>query len=133
MSLYNLKLTFLLKYPDKKVPILDIKVWFDSEGKVMHEYYCKPMASKCVIDYQSTMPFKDRQMDSTHPRPIKNIIMMQLWATMEWEKETRRVFCATRQCSAYEETVRKEIVRCAIKTYESINKKFAEKERPITE
>ena len=35
------------------------------------------------------------------------------------------------QFSGYEETVRKEIVRSAIKAYESINKKVAEKERPL--
>ena len=52
---------FPANYPDKKVPILDIKVWVETNGKVLHEYYCKPVSSKSVIDAQSAMPFKDRR------------------------------------------------------------------------
>ena len=49
------------KYPDKKVPILDIKVWVDTEGRVMHEYYSKQVSSKAVVDAKSAMPFKDKR------------------------------------------------------------------------
>ena len=32
------------RYEDKKVPILDLKVWVDKDNKVVHEYYSKPVA-----------------------------------------------------------------------------------------
>ena len=49
------------KYPDQKVPILDIKVWVTEESRIMHEFYSKPVSSKAVVDARSAMPLKDRR------------------------------------------------------------------------
>ncbi len=48
-------------HPDHKVPILDIKVWVNAEGRVLHEYYSKPVSSESVIDARSAMPLKDKR------------------------------------------------------------------------
>ena len=31
------------KYSDRKVLILDVKVWIDESNRVIHEYYSKPV------------------------------------------------------------------------------------------
>ena len=49
------------KYPDQKVPILDIKVWVTEESRIMHEFYSKPVSSKAVVDARSAMPLKNRR------------------------------------------------------------------------
>ena len=36
------------KYYDKKVPILDIEIWVDTERRVMHQYYSKQVSSMAV-------------------------------------------------------------------------------------
>ena len=126
----QLEADYPAKYPDKKVPILDIKVWVDLEGKVMHEYYCKPVASKSVVDSQSAMPFKDRRTVLT--QDLLRIIL-RCSPELPWDEKKKHVeeYVLRMQFSGYGETVRKEIVRSAIKAYESIKKKVAEKERPL--
>ena len=41
---------------DKRLPILDKKVWTDSEGNILYTHYEKPMASKSVINSKSAHP-----------------------------------------------------------------------------
>ena len=48
-------------YADNKVPILDIKVWVNEDGKIRHEYYSKSVSSKSVIDARSAMPREDKR------------------------------------------------------------------------
>ena len=47
------------KYPDGKLPIVDLKVWINkSEGEVSirHQFYKKPMASRLTIMAHSAYP-----------------------------------------------------------------------------
>ena len=41
---------------DKKLPILDMKVWTNENGKIVFTHYEKPMASKSVINAKSAHP-----------------------------------------------------------------------------
>ena len=52
---------FPSNHKDKKLPILDVKVWVNKENKVMHEYYSKPMSSKYVVHERSAMPLKTKR------------------------------------------------------------------------
>ena len=60
-SSIQLEADYPAKYEDKKVPILDLKVWVNEDNKVVHEYYMKPVASKAVIDNRSAMPLRDKR------------------------------------------------------------------------
>ena len=117
-------------HPDQKVPILDIKVWVDANGKVWHEYYCKPVSSKSVIDAQSAMPFKDRRTVLTQDLLR---VLLRCSPELPWEEKKKHVedYVLRMQFSGYEEAVRKEIVRSAINAYENIRKKVEKKERPM--
>lgn len=37
------------RYEDNKMPILDLKVWVNSNNMIMHEFYMKPVAYKGLI------------------------------------------------------------------------------------
>ena len=126
----QLEADFPTNYPDKKVPILDIKVWVDTNGKVLHEYYCKPVSSKSVIDAQSAMPFKDRRTVLTQDLLR---VLLRCSPELPWREKKKHVeeFVLRMQFSGYEEKVRKEIVRSAISAYEKIRKKVEMKERPL--
>ena len=45
-------------HEDKKVPMLDVKVWLNDEdnNKIYYQYYEKPTKSKYVISKTSAMP-----------------------------------------------------------------------------
>ena len=83
-----------------------------------------------LIDSQSAMPFKDRRTVLTQDLLR---ILLRCSPELPWNEKKKHVeeYVLRMQFSGYEETVRKEIVRSAIKAYESINKKVAEKERPL--
>ena len=37
------------RYEDNKMPILDLKVWVNSNNMIMHKFYMKPVAYKGLI------------------------------------------------------------------------------------
>ena len=41
------------RYPDKKLPILDMKVWMDNDGNIKYQHYEKPVASKALVSERS--------------------------------------------------------------------------------
>ena len=41
------------RYPDSKLPILDMKVWLDDKGNARYTHYEKPTASKQIISIRS--------------------------------------------------------------------------------
>ena len=50
-------------HEDRKMPILDLKVWLEVRNErkfIMHEYYMKQVSSKAVIDARSTLPWKQK-------------------------------------------------------------------------
>merc|ERR1712121_361141 len=57
----QLEADFPSNHEDKKVPILDVKVWINKDNKVIHEYYSKPMSSKYVVHERSAMPLKTKR------------------------------------------------------------------------
>ena len=91
-------------------PILDIKVWVDTEGRVLHEYYSKQVSSKAVVDAKSAMPFKDKRTILT-----QDILRILLRCSPElpWSQKKKHIeeYVLRMQFSGYEENVRKEIVR----------------------
>ena len=49
------------KHEDKKLPVLDTKVWVEKTGdkeEIRHELYEKPMVSRLVTMEQSSLPTK---------------------------------------------------------------------------
>ena len=96
------------RYPDQKVPILDIKVWVDTEGRVMHEYYSKAVSSKSVIDEKSAMPFKDRRTVLT--QDLLRVIL-RCSPDLPWSEKKKHIeeYVLRMQFSGYCEKVRKEV------------------------
>ena len=126
----QLEADYPARYDDQKVPILDIKVWIDSEGRIMHEYYSKPVSSKSVIDANSAMPLKDRRTVLT--QDLLRIIL-RCSPDLPWADKKKHIeeYMLRMQYSGYDEAMRKEVLRSAIKAYEDIKEKVRRKERPL--
>ena len=118
------------KYEDKKVPILDLKVWVDKNNKVVHEYYSKPVASKAVVNSESAMPLKDRRTVLT--QEILRIIL-RCSPLLPWEtvKEHIDHYMLRMQFSGYSEQIREQVLHSAVKAYRKIRSKVDKGERPL--
>ena len=54
------------RHEDRKMPILDLKVWIERREQprpyvVMHEFYSKEVASKSMVNARSALPWKDKR------------------------------------------------------------------------
>ena len=117
-------------HADNKVPILDIKVWVNEDGKIRHEYYSKSVSSKSVIDARSAMPRKDKRTVLT--QDLLRIIL-RCSPELEWETKKKHIdeYVLRMQFSGYDEKFRREIVSSAMNAYEKIKRKVSKGERPL--
>ena len=125
----QLEADFPSKHPDNKVPILDIKVWIEN-GKVLHEYYSKPVSSMAVIDAQSAMPLKDKRTVLT--QDLLRVIL-RCSPELPWDVKKTHIdeYALRMQFSGYNEEFRKDVVRSAITAYEKIKRRVEKGERPL--
>ena len=102
---------------DKKLPILDMKVWTNEEGEVMYCHYEKPMASKTVVHSQSAHPQHCKK--SVH---VQEIIRRAMNCTrkLDWKENTAPFindYMKRMRIAGYGEKYRGNIVRKAINIY----------------
>ena len=126
----QLETDYPMNYEDKKVPILDVKVWIDEDGNVLHEYFAKPISSKAVIQQKSAMPLREKRKILT--QDILRIIL-RCSPLLPWKHIVKHLdhYMLRMQFSGYHEKFRKEILRSAIKAYENIKNDVSEGKRPL--
>ena len=61
------------KNMDKKLPILDMKVWLDVEKQIVYQHYEKPVASRKVLASNSAQSMSCKR--SVHVREIVRRIL----------------------------------------------------------
>ena len=138
-------------HEDKKLPILDIKVWVEKQTgrenvkddennrengkcqhqmKIMHEYYYKEVATKAVVDARSAMPWKIKRTIIT--QEILRILL-RCSPDLPWDTTTEHVneYMKRLQFSHYSKKFREEVWRSAMKAYESIIEKDRNGEQPL--
>ena len=60
-ALIRMTIDYPSKYRDRKVPMLDLKLWIemvDGVVRILHEHYEKGMATKMLIHAESAIPLK---------------------------------------------------------------------------
>ena len=75
----QLEIDFPSKYVDKKLPILDLKVWTKTKeiddvrntSLIMHEFYAKEISSKMVVHARAAMPMQMKRTILTQHMLIK--------------------------------------------------------------
>ena len=76
----NIQTTFEVPsdFPDGKMPYLDTKIWMNyndencPQGKLMHQYFEKPMTTRLVVEKQSAIG--DRETRTIHTQSIIRIL-----------------------------------------------------------
>ena len=126
------------QYPDKKMPILDIKAWTETreneEGrkssKIIHEYYYKEIASKEVTNANSAMSMTTKRhiLTSEMLRVLMRCSPLLAWpTTAQHASEMNKRL----QNSGYGYQFRRQITNAALNKYKQIREKDNTGECPI--
>ena len=115
---------------DGKVPILDLKLWVNGDGLIMHEHYMKPVSSRFTVHAKSAISQSAKRQILTQDalRILLNCSKSMLWRdkVVHLEKYTERL-----QYSGYDAKMRYEIIDSAVKAYRSIEQAEREGKRPM--
>ena len=121
------------KHLDKKIPILDLKVWVEKrEGVnvVLHEFYSKDISSKAVIHPRSAIPSATKRTIMT--QEILRVLL-NCSTLLPWEQTATHVnhIVARMQYSGYDHRFRYEVVRSALEAYKGITSRDKNGVRPM--
>ncbi len=102
------------KNADKKLPILDLKVWVNDENIILYEFYRKSMSSRLVMMQTSAMP-KSMKRSVLTQEAIR--ILRNCSDQLPWSRVTTILsdFCLRMKISGYNERYRLNIIKSAIK------------------
>jgi hypothetical protein len=105
------------KNADKKLPILDLKVWVNDENIILYEFYRKSMSSRLVMMQRSAMP-KSMKRSVLTQEAIR--ILRNCSDQLPWSRVTTILsdFCLRMKISGYNERYRLNIIKSAIKGWE---------------
>lgn len=137
----KLEVDYPSKHPDKKLPILDLKVWVEQREKevqgsnqmvsvIMYEFYTKEIASKALVNARSAMSasVKRTVLSQAVLRVLLNCSPLLPWANVV-EKVEEMVL--RMQYSGYNKKFRYEVVDSAIKAYRARQEAELKGERPM--
>ena len=126
----KLEVYYPSKHPDKKLPILDLRVWVEQKEKevqgsnqmmsvIMYELYAKEIASKAVIDARSAMSTSAKRTVLTQEvlYVLPNCSPLLLWANVV-EKGEEMVL--QMQYSVYNKKFRYKLVDSVVKAYRTM-------------
>ena len=129
----QLEVDYPTKYPDGKMPILDLKVWIEQTergSRILHEFYMKPMATKTVINARSAMSWRVKRTVLTQ-EALR--IMLNCSRDLPWRMVANHLteFSARMQFSGYEQRFRAEVIKSAIHAYNTLLAAEQQGERPL--
>ena len=120
-------------HPDKKLPILDLKVWLqESNGrnKIMHEFYQKDVSSVATINARSTLPWKTKRTILVQDtlRILKNC-----HRNLPWEETAKHLtrMSMRLQYSGYDKKFRHDVISTALAAYKKIKENDENGETPM--
>ena len=103
------------KYPDEKMPILDMKVWMDTNGIILYQHYQKPMSSKQVMHSQSALSNQCKR--SVHTQEVVRRLLNSS-VRLNWDTEMAPViteYMGRMKVAGYGQSYRKSVLQRAYK------------------
>ena len=118
-------------HTNMKLPILDMEVWLDEEGNVLHNHYEKKVSSKLVISQRSAHSNASKR--SVHIQELTR----RMYGTsreLDWDENVAPVlseYCGRMMAGGYSEKYRKNIVKHALVIYDDKIRKNDAGEVPL--
>ena len=114
-------------HTDKKLPLLDIKMWIEEHKTeddrpvniIMYEFYTKQVSSKAVIHEKSAMP---KSLKRTVLTQEVLRILLRCSPKLPWEVTANHLsmFMMRMQYSGYNKTFRAQVLKSGLNAYENI-------------
>ena len=118
-------------HPDKKVPMLDMKVWVDDESSdIFYEFYEKPTKNRYLISKDSAMPMR-KKIDSLSQGVFRRLHNTKHELSWNVKVVILEKYMTELKASGYSERDRYEILRSGIYRYENLRKMEDEGKRPF--
>ena len=114
----SMKADWPTKNEDKKLPILDMKVWVNEDGYIIYQHYEKPVCSKTVLHSQSAHSSACKR--SVHTQEVLRRLMNSSHR-LNWESEIAPViseYMIRMKSAGYNEVYRKEVLTHALGIYD---------------
>ena len=119
------------KNMDKRLPILDMKVWTDENGYAVYTHYEKAVSSKTVLHCKSAHSSSCKR--SVHTQEILRR-MLNCSKRLEWKAEAApavSVYMKRMKTAEYSERYRKDVLKQALSIYDKKWSLHNEGTRPI--
>ena len=120
---------------DKKLPILDLKVWIENDitsdrYKIMHEHYIKDVSSQLLTHANSAIAWKDKRTILTQ-MGLRVLLNCSVDLSKETVSQHLSNFNKRMQLSGYNHRFRFEITKSVFKAYSNILKQQESGIRPL--
>ena len=119
------------KNRDKKMPILEMKVWMNDGGMLLYQHYEKDVSSKTVLNAKSAHSAACKR--GVHTQEVIRRLMNSSYR-LDWEKETAPViteYMRRMKVAGYPEKYRKEVLEHALGIYDKKWKDHRDGTQPI--
>ena len=127
-----IKVTFDVasNYDDNMVPILDVKVGLNKDGKIVYKFYRKPIASKLLTHRNSAMSM-NKKMEIVTQECFKRLHNTSDLMDSETKISLLTEFMRDLKSSGYNESERETVLEGGIKTYANLKSKAEKGIRPF--
>ena len=116
---------------DKKMPILEMKVWMEEDGTLVYQHYEKQVSSKTVMHAQSAHSAGCKK--SVHTQEILRRLLNSSHR-LQWTSEVAPVitdYLARMKMAGYKENYRKDVLKHALSIYDKKCEDHKNGTRPI--
>ena len=118
------------RHDDKKLPVLDLKVWLSDDEQIYYMFYEKPMKSRFVMTKMSAMPMKMKITCLTQEA------FRRLHNTKQEVDENTKIdimnnFMISLKVSGYNHSERINILEGGFRTYDKLKEREKKGERPF--
>ena len=118
-------------HSDKKMPVLDLKVWLDVENQAINYiFYENPTKSKLVISKTSALP-QNMKMKTLTQEVFRRLHNTKQSIMNEFKYDLLNSYMQKLKSSQYSENERLTILKGGISTYENIRRLEEEGKRPF--
>ena len=126
----DVEIDYPSKYPDKMMPILDMKMTINSKNEVVHAFFRKPQANKFTMMARSALPEKVKRSTLTN-EALRRLLCCS--ANLEEAEKVKIMedFARMLKRSGYSEKFRYEVISDALRGHQKMRQREMDGGQPV--
>ena len=117
-------------HDDGKVPMLDVKVWLESNKEIFYQFYEKPTKNRYVISKDSAMPIS-KKIDTLSQEVFRRLHNTKKEISWSVKTDILNKFMSELKASGYSQKDRQEILKSGVNRYNKLRGQEEEGTRPF--